>query len=232
MVPGHHPRLSGLPSPWLTPPHLLCECFSRVQLLPGSSVHGGSPGKNTAVGCHALLQGSCQPRDWTHTSLTPPASAGGFFATSATWEARPWSPEQVNANFPKWITNFPDHFLPRMSTIKAWESEGRGNLGMAVFRLSVTCDLLQLGFHRSEQILFQGSPGWSRGWLSLGGDMRECITRWWQRIAFRPSPSELEEQNRVHAPGNHYQLSSYITSHWTFCHVAKQARQQASTGLF
>ena len=25
--------------------------------LPGSSVHGGSPGKNTGVGCHALLQG-------------------------------------------------------------------------------------------------------------------------------------------------------------------------------
>ena len=26
-------------------------------LLPGSSVHGDSPGKNTGVGCHALLQG-------------------------------------------------------------------------------------------------------------------------------------------------------------------------------
>ena len=25
--------------------------------LPGSSVHGYSPGKNTGVGCHALLQG-------------------------------------------------------------------------------------------------------------------------------------------------------------------------------
>ena len=25
--------------------------------LPGSSVHGHSPGKNTGVGCHALLQG-------------------------------------------------------------------------------------------------------------------------------------------------------------------------------
>ena len=38
--------------------------FSRVQLcdamncsLPGSSVHGDSPGKNTEVGCHFLLQG-------------------------------------------------------------------------------------------------------------------------------------------------------------------------------
>ena len=25
--------------------------------LPGSSVHGESPGKNTGLGCHALLQG-------------------------------------------------------------------------------------------------------------------------------------------------------------------------------
>ena len=25
--------------------------------LPGSSVHGDSPGKNTGVGCHALFQG-------------------------------------------------------------------------------------------------------------------------------------------------------------------------------
>ena len=26
--------------------------------LPGSSVHGDSPGKNTGVGCHTLLQGT------------------------------------------------------------------------------------------------------------------------------------------------------------------------------
>ena len=25
--------------------------------LPGSTVHGNSPGKNSGVGCHALLQG-------------------------------------------------------------------------------------------------------------------------------------------------------------------------------
>ena len=41
------------------------SCFSCVRLFwdpvdcspPGSSVHGDSPGKNTGVGCHALLQG-------------------------------------------------------------------------------------------------------------------------------------------------------------------------------
>ena len=39
----------------------MLSCFNHVQLCdpmdcspPGSSVHGGSPGKNTGVGCHAL----------------------------------------------------------------------------------------------------------------------------------------------------------------------------------
>ena len=44
-----------------------------------------SPGKNTGVGSHALLQGifpGIEPE-----SLVSPALAGGFFTTSATWEA-------------------------------------------------------------------------------------------------------------------------------------------------
>ena len=62
------------------------SCFICVWLCgpmgcssPGSSVHGDSPGKNTGVGCHALLQGIFQtqglkPRNlcllhWQVTSL-------------------------------------------------------------------------------------------------------------------------------------------------------------------
>ena len=44
---------------------------------PGSSVHGDSPGKNTGVGCHSLLQGSSQQRDWTCIYCL----AGRFFTT-------------------------------------------------------------------------------------------------------------------------------------------------------
>ena len=45
---------------------MACLWFSRsvmsdicypMDCLPGSSVHGDSPGKNTGVGCHFLLQG-------------------------------------------------------------------------------------------------------------------------------------------------------------------------------
>ena len=35
----------------------LTLCDPVVRNPPGSSVHGDSPGKNTGIGCHALLQG-------------------------------------------------------------------------------------------------------------------------------------------------------------------------------
>ena len=45
---------------WTVPAVVLClvaqSCLTFCN-LPGSSVHGNSPGKNTGVSCHALLQG-------------------------------------------------------------------------------------------------------------------------------------------------------------------------------
>ena len=46
----------------------LTLCDSMDCSPPGSSVHGGSPGKNTGLGCYALLQGSSQPRDQPQVS--------------------------------------------------------------------------------------------------------------------------------------------------------------------
>ena len=42
----------------------LCDLMDCIP--PGSSVHGDSPGKNTAVGCHALLQGIFTPPGLPH----------------------------------------------------------------------------------------------------------------------------------------------------------------------
>ena len=53
---------------------------------PGSSVHGNSPGKNTRVGCHALLQGIF-PTQGQNLYLKSPKLAGTFFTTNTTWEA-------------------------------------------------------------------------------------------------------------------------------------------------
>ena len=52
--------------------------FATAPLCPWDS-----PGKNTGVGCQALLQGIFL----TRISVSP-ALAGGFFTTSATWEAQ------------------------------------------------------------------------------------------------------------------------------------------------
>ena len=54
--------------------------------LPGSSVHGDSPGKNNGVGCHALLQGIFLTQG-LNPCLYSPSLAGRFFTTSTTWEA-------------------------------------------------------------------------------------------------------------------------------------------------
>ena len=47
-----------------------------------------SPGKNTGVDFHALLQGSSQPRDRTHISHLS-------FTTSITWEALEYSSIEI-----------------------------------------------------------------------------------------------------------------------------------------
>ena len=45
-----------------------------------------SPGKNTGVGCYAL--GDLADPEIEPASLMSPASVGGFFTTSTTWEAQ------------------------------------------------------------------------------------------------------------------------------------------------
>ena len=69
--------------------------FSHVRLFvtlldcspPGSSVHGIFSDKNIGVGCHVLLQGIFPTQILNPPLITSPALAGGFFTTSATWEA-------------------------------------------------------------------------------------------------------------------------------------------------
>ena len=59
----HHelwpPSLTSLIKPRVIFPPVCCVvlCDPMDCRPPGSSVHGDSPGKNTEVGCHALLQG-------------------------------------------------------------------------------------------------------------------------------------------------------------------------------
>ena len=73
---------------------ILQECmlshFSQIQLFetPGTQAPCplDSPGTDTGVGCHFLLQGFSWPRDWTCISCWS-CIAGGFFTAWATREA-------------------------------------------------------------------------------------------------------------------------------------------------
>ena len=60
----------------------------------------GSPGKNTAVGCHALLQGILPTQGSNLLSLRSPALAGGFLTTRATREASPSFLGVINVGAP------------------------------------------------------------------------------------------------------------------------------------
>ena len=53
--------------------------------LPGSSVHGDSPGKNTGAGCHALLQGISPIHGLSSCLLSLLHWQAGFLPT---WEAQ------------------------------------------------------------------------------------------------------------------------------------------------
>ena len=54
----------------------------------------GVSGKNTGVGCHALLQISWAPGSLEPEPLRCPALAGGFCTTSATWVFK--SPQHIS----------------------------------------------------------------------------------------------------------------------------------------
>ena len=66
----------------------LILCNPKDYGLSGSSVHGDSPGKNTGVGCHALLQGISPAQGSNLCLIQSPTLAVKLFTTSATWEAQ------------------------------------------------------------------------------------------------------------------------------------------------
>ena len=65
---------------------ILCDVMDCS--LPCSLVHGDSPGRNTGVSCHALLQ-RIFPTQGLNPHLMPLALAGGFFTTSTTHVGSP-----------------------------------------------------------------------------------------------------------------------------------------------
>ena len=78
-----------------------------------------SPGKKTGVGCRAVSPGDLPHLGIKPMSLRSPALAGGFFITSATWEAHLLLSAHLQVDaLPKIINGFfpiiMDHLLPAL----------------------------------------------------------------------------------------------------------------------
>ena len=115
-------------------PDLLCPC--------------DSPGKNTGVRCHALLQGIFSTQGLNSTS--PMSSEGGFFTTSTNWEAHNlvfltlyivgcgWGRFPSSSTFATWMNGLPGGSDSKESSCnvrdqgltlgKKWQGERNGNL--------------------------------------------------------------------------------------------------------
>ena len=65
---------------WLQLCPILCDPMDRSP--PDSSCPRDSLGKNTGVGCHALLQGTFQTQGLNPHLFKSPALAGGFFTAA------------------------------------------------------------------------------------------------------------------------------------------------------
>ena len=71
-------------------PPIWCMCVCYVPITPRLLCTWDFAGKNTGVGCHALLQGIfvTQGSKLQPLSLRSPALIGGFFTTSTIWVAQ------------------------------------------------------------------------------------------------------------------------------------------------
>ena len=113
--------------------HAKSLCDPMECSLPGSSIHGDSPGKNTGVGCQALLQEIFPTQGSKPHLLCLPALASGFFTTSTTGEAwaqivEHWQMSEGMLNL-TWFNSSSSPHSPRawerpcasVSSLSAWE---------------------------------------------------------------------------------------------------------------
>ena len=92
----------------MEPKTWVLSCFSCIQFFATlwavahqAPLSIDSPGKNTGVACHALLQGNLPDLRIQPVSLTSPALAGGFFTTiSEVAQSCPTLCDPMNCSLP------------------------------------------------------------------------------------------------------------------------------------
>ena len=152
--------------------------------LPGSSVHGDSPGKNTGVGCMPSSRGSSQPRDQTQVSHT----AGGFFTIWATSSRKRHNIVIIIPRFNE--SKSSAHFLAEIKLLQALTLTGR------------------MPSPRGEPWL-QAATSQLLWWCELGWSV--CCLRDWHVVSFSralPSRQLLLSKRHWHAQELKLSLSS------------------------
>ena len=80
-----------------------------------------SPGKNTGVGCHALLRGNLPNPGIKPESLESPALAGGFFTTESSVKPQRCLRGHIPNQHSQWVTGIKEHraspFASRETTL-------------------------------------------------------------------------------------------------------------------
>ena len=125
----------------------------------GSSVHGNSPGKNSAVGAMSSSRGSSQARDRTHASHI----AGGFF-TREPQEYRSGYPIPTPEDVPDPVVKpgcpATDGFFTSWATRVAWQSY-KAILGSTSPKtLSPRWDSAPVPVYRVKPVNLKGNQSW------------------------------------------------------------------------
>ena len=108
------PSCSPCAVPCLVAQSCLTLCDSMDYSLLGSSVHGDSPGKNTGVGCHTLLQGILPTQGsnpglphcrWTLPAEPPGKPSNIYFSRFSPCLSLGFSKSQLCQDFSTWALN-------------------------------------------------------------------------------------------------------------------------------
>ena len=159
----------------------MVSCFSHVWLMwPWLLCPWESPGKNTGVGCRALLQGSFQPRNWTRVSCI----TGRFFTAKPSWKPENLEVALIRNGGRKrqegrgrskswrwlWLEHWYQNTRKYKAKIRIAENKEANKWDHVHFHI---CILMNTTWNHPSIVLTKGSaPGLAMGWWHHRSDLK------------------------------------------------------------